>query len=110
MENSMKDLIKTALSVLALLGPAAIASGCGEDHDICPELCERSSECPDVLGDEDACNSKCTSEQEAAEDADCGEQWEAYQECASHSTNLCTPDALAEECSVQLDSYNSCKQ
>ena len=106
----MKNLTKTALSVLALLGPAAIASGCEDEHDLCPELCERSSECPEVLGDEDACTSTCTEEQEAAEESGCESEWESYAECASHSTNLCEQAALEEECSVQLDAYNGCKQ
>lgn len=105
----MRNLIKTALSVLALLGTAAIASGCEDEHDLCPELCERTLECPEVHGDEDACLTKCSDEQESAEEAECESEWASYIECASHSTNLCDKPALEEECSVQGDAYYGCK-
>jgi hypothetical protein len=97
-------------SVLALGGAVLTTAGCGDSHELCPELCERSSECPEVIGDEETCTSNCTSKQEEAEEKGCEEQWEAYSECESHSTNLCDPQMLAEECSVQLDAYNACTQ
>lgn len=99
---------KIALCAVMALGGGALVAGCGEEHDLCPELCERSGECPEVLGDEDACVSTCSADQEKAEENGCEEQWEAYQECASHSTNLCDPAMLHEECSVQYDAYQSC--
>jgi hypothetical protein len=105
----MKHSTPKALCAWTLaLGGAVLVAACGDSHELCPELCERSSECPEVLGDEDACTSDCTAKQEAAEEKGCEEQWEAYSECASHSTNLCDPPMLAEECSVQLDSYDTC--
>lgn len=104
----MLNKYKTLGAVILALGGAALVTGCGEDHEICPELCERSSECPEVLGDEDTCVSTCNAELESAEEKGCEEQWEAYQECASHSTNLCQADLLHEECSVQYDAYTSC--
>jgi hypothetical protein len=94
---------------MTFLALGSLFLGCGEDHDLCPELCERSAECPAVLGSEDECTSRCTSELTTAEETGCEEQWETKAECESHSTNLCDEAALREECSVQFDAYESCK-
>lgn len=97
-------------SRLAFFGLALVLSplvlGC-ESHEICGELCERSGSCEGAEG-EDACVSSCESDQESAEGAGCGGEWESYIECFAHATDVCDVAGAQEECSVQYDAYQSC--
>ncbi|WP_437333799.1 hypothetical protein [Sorangium sp. So ce394] len=103
----MKVMTRMALAALAL-ALAACSSGHGEEG--CPELCERAVECPGAPMTEDSCLDACGAETEQAEEAGCEDAWESYLECRNHAEDNCDPVKYEEECSIQLESLNSCLQ
>lgn len=104
----MNHVVTTALHALVLV--FFVTAGCSSEHgeEGCPELCERTAQCPGSTGGEDACVSACRSTTEVVESAGCDEDWESFLECRSHATDACNEQSYAEECSVQYDSFRSC--
>ncbi|WP_437810639.1 hypothetical protein [Sorangium sp. So ce1078] len=101
----MKVMTSMALVGLAL---AALSCSSGHGEEGCPELCERAVECPGDPMTEDSCLDACSAETEAAEEAGCEGAWESYLECRNHADDNCVPENYNEECSIQLESLNSC--
>lgn len=102
----MKVMTSMALVGLAL---AALSCSSGHGEEGCPELCERAVECPGAPMTEDSCLDACSAETEAAEAADCEDAWQSYLECRNHADDNCDPEKYNEECSIQLESLNSCR-
>ncbi|WP_437673490.1 hypothetical protein [Sorangium sp. So ce131] len=95
---------------LALAAIALVAAGCSSGHgeEGCPELCERTAECPGSTLDEDSCLAACDEDTETAEEAGCHDARESYLECRNHAEDTCDPAQYEEECSIQLETLESC--
>ncbi|KYF85361.1 hypothetical protein WME98_14105 [Sorangium sp. So ce296] len=106
----MKVMTRMALAALALAALALAACSSGHGEEGCPELCERAVECPGAPMTEDSCLDACGAETEQAEEAGCEDAWESYLECRNHAEDNCDPAKYEEECSIQLESLNSCLQ
>ncbi|XXT17901.1 hypothetical protein WME94_47505 [Sorangium sp. So ce429] len=101
----MKVIARMALTALVAV---AVSCSSGHGEEGCPELCERTVECPGEPQTEESCLATCSAETETAEEAGCSDAWESYLECRNHAEDNCDPEKYDEECSIQRESLTSC--
>ena len=103
----MKVIARMALTALAVVA-VAVSCSSGHGEEGCPELCERTVECPGEAQTEESCLATCGAETEKAEEAGCSGARESYLECRNHAEDHCDPEKYDEECSIQRESLMSC--